>query len=372
MTTAPGPVPWIPGRVAGASERPPGVWIVYRTGGRTRATFEVTAAVADIGRAPGLAVVVRAGGVSRQHARITWDGAAYWVEDLQSRYGTYVNGLAVPRHGKERLRHLDVVRLGRRVQLIVLVPAAPVRVVKRRCVVRATLQPLVGDTAPHELTAGAATLGRDAINQVVVGAPAVSRTHARIHRTAEHVTVQDLGSANGTLVNGARVVAALLEDGDRLCLGGVVKYRVEIETADVWCVPEEPPPPPPTAPEALLEPGPEGTPAPERITRIRLAGRGLELSVGTPGTYVVGRSKEAHLRLDDPTVSRVQARLTLAADRISARLEHVGHSASLLNGRELSGTRDLTDGDVLQLGDVRLLVSLESAEGTPPGTSPSI
>jgi pSer/pThr/pTyr-binding forkhead associated (FHA) protein len=363
----------------------PGARLVYRPGGRTKATFDLPE-VATMGRAPGQAVVVKRAGVSRQHARITWDGAAFWIEDLQSRNGTYVNGLAVPRSGKERLRHLDVIRLGRRAQLLFLARAAPVRLVKRQGVVRAALQPLEGSGATLELAAGATTLGRDAANHLVIGVAAVSKVHARLHRTAEHVTVQDLGSSNGTFVNGARVAAALLEDGDRLCLGGVVKYRVEIETAYVWSVSEGPPAPPPTAdagpdhPEALetlLEADEEGDgvqgdghgpepdteqlprPVPPPIARIRLAGRGIDLSVGAPGTYVIGRSEEATLRVDHPTVSRVQARLHLASDRTSARLEHAGASASLLNGRELDGAAELVDGDLLQLGDVRLLVSLE-------------
>jgi pSer/pThr/pTyr-binding forkhead associated (FHA) protein len=104
-------------------------------------------------------------------------------------------------------------------------------------------------------------------------------------------------------------------------------------------------------------------PVPLPIARIRLAGRGIDLSVGAPGTYVIGRSQEAPLRVDHPTVSRVQARLHLAGDRRSARVEHAGASASLLNGRELEGAADLVDGDLLQLGDVRLLVSFEPPEG---------
>jgi pSer/pThr/pTyr-binding forkhead associated (FHA) protein len=389
-----GAVPQDAGGPALAPERTAGALVVYRARGRTKATFDVRDAVATIGRTPGHAVVVRAAGVSRQHARITWDGAAYWIEDLESRNGTYVNGLAVPRHGKERLRHLDVIRLGRRAHLLVLMPAAPVRVVKRPGVVRATLQALEGDVSPHEITPGGTTLGRDAVNQVVVGVAAVSKVHARLHRTAEHVTVQDLGSSNGTFVNGTRVAAALLEDGDRLCLGGVVKYRIEIETADVWFVadgaPARPPAgdPGPDRPEGLdtlaeadsegegvaadearrdLAPDTERMPRPllSPIARVRLAGRGIELSVGAPGTYVIGRAEEAALRVDHPTVSRVHAKLSLAPDRTSARVEHAGASASLLNGRELEGAADLTDGDLLQLGDVRMLVSFEPAAGGP-------
>ena len=40
--------------------------------------------------------------------------------------------------------------------------------------------------------------------------------HARLSRTADKLVVRDLGSANGTFVNGVRVAEAPLQDGDLL------------------------------------------------------------------------------------------------------------------------------------------------------------
>src|SRR5216684_4881629 len=62
-----------------------------------------------------LRLVVR--GVSRHHARIVRDGDAYWLEDAGSTNGTFLNGLRIAR---ERLRHLDVITLGRDVDLIIV------------------------------------------------------------------------------------------------------------------------------------------------------------------------------------------------------------------------------------------------------------
>ncbi|RPI23720.1 MAG: FHA domain-containing protein [Chloroflexota bacterium] len=33
--------------------------------------------------------------ISRRHARLRWDGITWWIEDLGSRNGTYVNGLQI-------------------------------------------------------------------------------------------------------------------------------------------------------------------------------------------------------------------------------------------------------------------------------------
>ena len=48
----------------------------------------------------------------------------------------------------------------------------------------------------------------------------MSRVHCRLHVTAEgHLAVEDLGSTNGTFVNGRRVDRATLVPGDALSAG---------------------------------------------------------------------------------------------------------------------------------------------------------
>jgi pSer/pThr/pTyr-binding forkhead associated (FHA) protein len=47
----------------------------------------------------------------------------------------------------------------------------------------------------------------------------VSRKHAEIRREADGFLIQDLGSLNGTYVNGERVERALLTSGDEIQIG---------------------------------------------------------------------------------------------------------------------------------------------------------
>jgi serine/threonine protein kinase len=65
-------------------------------------------------------------------------------------------------------------------------------------------------------------VGRSAKCDLVLEAPEVSRRHCRVIRLAEEVLVEDLGSSQGTCVNGARVTRARLRDGDRLEIAGQV------------------------------------------------------------------------------------------------------------------------------------------------------
>ena len=71
-----------------------------------------------------------------------------------------------------------------------------------------------GEVIP--LTKDVTIIGRSPECDVVVAHPNVSRRHCRIIRTAAEVIVEDLGSMQGTSVNGAARNALPLRDGDRL------------------------------------------------------------------------------------------------------------------------------------------------------------
>jgi pSer/pThr/pTyr-binding forkhead associated (FHA) protein len=63
------------------------------------------------------------------------------------------------------------------------------------------------------------TIGRNPRNMIRLTQSAVSSRHAEIRLTAEGYTLKDLGSANGTFVNGQRITEALLKSGDRILIG---------------------------------------------------------------------------------------------------------------------------------------------------------
>jgi ABC transport system ATP-binding/permease protein len=63
------------------------------------------------------------------------------------------------------------------------------------------------------------TIGRSPGAEFIVDAALVSRLHCQLTATADALQVKDLGSTNGTFVNGRRVTAAELREGDRLSVG---------------------------------------------------------------------------------------------------------------------------------------------------------
>ena len=78
-----------------------GVGLVLRleTERGSRSTFEVTKSGATIGRGPESTIQLADLSVSRKHARIAYKQGAYWLSDLGSMGGTWVDGtkLAAPR-----------------------------------------------------------------------------------------------------------------------------------------------------------------------------------------------------------------------------------------------------------------------------------
>lgn len=89
--------------------------IVYTQGGRA-VVFERAVPAVLVGRPkPGLTVdldLTPDSRVSRPHARIWIEAGQYWIEDLDSRYGTLVSGVEIKGRGKRRLQPGDPVRIG--------------------------------------------------------------------------------------------------------------------------------------------------------------------------------------------------------------------------------------------------------------------
>jgi hypothetical protein len=64
-------------------------------------------------------------------------------------------------------------------------------------------------------------IGRSEDNQLRLLDPGVSRRHVLVMATPGGYTIRDLGSQNGTYVNGARVDESPLTDGDRITIGEI-------------------------------------------------------------------------------------------------------------------------------------------------------
>lgn len=70
-----------------------------------------------------------------------------------------------------------------------------------------------------------ATLGRRSTNSVVISDNAVSGEHCRLTYSDGKVIVEDMGSTNGTILNGEKITVSEIKNGDVLILGKT-KYKI--------------------------------------------------------------------------------------------------------------------------------------------------
>jgi DNA-binding winged helix-turn-helix (wHTH) protein len=81
---------------------------------------------------------------------------------------------------------------------------------------------LIGSVKRIALSAGENVLGREGTGVVLLESPTVSRRHARLTIADGEITIEDLGSKNGTWVNDRRVTSPVpVADGDSIRTGSL-------------------------------------------------------------------------------------------------------------------------------------------------------
>ena len=161
-----------------------------------------------IGRRSENDVVLQGELISRHHARVAPSDGAWYVSDLDSTNGTFLNGERL--RGESRwLESGDTISVGGE---------------RFRFVAGERTQAgLAGGPFMRaqvmQYSGGRLTLGRDPANEVVLDDPNVSRFHAEVVPTRGGVQVRDLGSSNGTRVNGTLTTAAEIGTGAEIGIG---------------------------------------------------------------------------------------------------------------------------------------------------------
>jgi len=198
--------------------------------GRTEAPFD--------GYPPGLAA-----DLSRRHARIFCEQGAVYLAELGSKNGSSVNGATI-RQAIATLHEGDLLGLGKTLVYRVHLEQAALQPQHARLASLTLapehpgsgLQPIVVTEFPFLVSKADATFARYKDSD-----PAqvnyLSRRHAHLFLRGGQLHVEDLGSTNGTFVNGTRLEehAPALQEGDLLAFGGRhFVYRVGMQ----W---EEPP-----------------------------------------------------------------------------------------------------------------------------------
>ncbi|HAC35401.1 MAG TPA: hypothetical protein DCF45_12870 [Gammaproteobacteria bacterium] len=214
--------------------------------------------------------------------------------------------------------------------------------------------------AEHELRPGEMTIGRKSSADIQIDSLAVSGTHAKIVTAGDIVTLEDLGSTNGTFINNEKITSHQFKNGEAAQIG---KHTItfvagpaahvdeddddedEFEKTVVLGVNAMPAAPPPPAQQPVPQPG-VGSPSPA-TPQIG----GLQILNGPRSGMMFNLTK---------SLTNVGQKGHCAAV-ISRRgggyhLAHVdGPNPPTVNGEQLGKqAKTLTDGDIVEIGTIKM------------------
>lgn len=376
-TTGPAGLPAEPLDATSQTEAAPGGRI--EVGGRTT---DVRLQQTSLGRDPNGDVPVDDPAVSWLHAQITRQGSDLYLRDLGSRNGTFVNAelVSLP----YLLADGDVIHLGN--TDLVFRSAVPARSKRPEKLPEPEPQAegphLMGSSGSvlgmrFALSGRSTQVGRDPQSPIALNDPTVSRLHARFDRKGEEWTVTDLGSTNGTFVNGNRLAPntpATLAPGDEIKVGEVAFVfeapaapsgflRSQQRSAQLSAQ-KTPPAGTVVAPKA------ETAPAPRRTVRVVLAlvatkgpVTGEKVSLASL-PVVIGREEGPGVfAVEDQFISGRHAEFARAPDGSVTVTDLESTNGTRVNGRALTPNkpRRINPGDKIRLGpETEFRVEIES------------
>jgi pSer/pThr/pTyr-binding forkhead associated (FHA) protein len=250
-----------------------------------------------------------------------------------------------------------------------------------------------GTESEHDLS-GELKIGRQEGNELVLTEGGVSRKHARFFVDAGKVFIEDLGSANGTYVDGERVAEPTpltpqsqvvlgdyqlkIKGGGRPASGARKAARAsgpapalgseEGAPRSTKAMPTVKPARPPGTPLAKRErSAPGAAAAPDLGPVLRgLTGPWANKRYPLRGKVIVGRAPPAAVLLEDDSLSRKHAELE-RSPRGAVFLRDLGSSnGTLLNGERIGQEPvELAPGDIVQFGMVEVVYEAGGEQAAP-------
>ncbi len=233
-----------------------------------------------------------------------------------------------------------------------------------------------------ELIRSELVIGRDDGVDIVIPTPAVSRRHARLMMENNGYIIEDLGSSNGTFVNGDRLIGRrALQHGDQIRLGQAITLNFsapgEEETAFRPATPGiekqepdktavRPATPVPSVPSHVMqttignEPSIPVKAGPRQLI-VTIAGENPKNYSLTRASYSLGRLDDNDIVIASPIVSGHHARIEQASGG-GYKLTTLPDARNpvFFGGRALEASRVLRHGDVMRIGgqDPGVMVTL--------------
>lgn len=212
--------------------------LTMRRGPEPGKIYTLSQETVQIGRGARNDIVIIDNEVSREHCRFVRRDYGYEVFDLDSSNGTFVNGQRVK--DSWALPNECIVEIGDSItfeykiqpdeaadlstrQIQIDKEAASSAKQPSFLVVVANAQPL---PSVYPLEGEAVDVGRGTTNNVIIVEPEISRNHLRLTMSRQGYMIEDLGSTNGTSLNGILLKEPhILHDGDVIRIGTSIIIR---------------------------------------------------------------------------------------------------------------------------------------------------
>ena len=341
--------------------------------GEPPAGYPLRHCVISLGRGQDNLITIREDQISRAHALFAAVGRDFLVIDLRSRHGTFVNGRKLT---QATLRRGDVIDVGGARLVYATVPGADVPWGYELCPLwsDAASQPdaaepegqegqvhrgeVVGTAEADEKHGAQVVLRETADGRRVTseGEPiligrheaclmqlehaGVETFHAQLYWGDDGIHLRDLGSASGTLVQGAPIRDAVLQPGSEVSVGAAKLTMESFGDVAARCR------------QLATE---HGQPRPLALTCVSGAAQGVSgVLPATDRRVVLGRSSKCDLYVHDTRVSTRHASLLARGDRIDIK-DLGSHNGVHVNGKQVRSAK-LNVGDVLLVGKSEFVV----------------
>lgn len=215
------------------------------------------------------------------------------------------------------------------------------------------------------LARGELTIGRNPDNDIVIDNVGVSRRHAVIRLSGDRATIEDLGSANGTFVNGQKIARHELTDGDEIL---VLKHRLVFRVAREAAASRAEVAADVGQKTMFIDPAVIAQAAGKSAGRPEAAGPKLRPRLILPDLkrlgleegqeITLGSGSNCKVQLSGMFVAKLHARIVSEKEG-QFKLVHVaGLAGTRVNGEKITA-HVLKHGDEIEIGKQRLLFRLE-------------
>ena len=303
---------------------------------------------ATIGQDSGNTLVLKGPVISQTHARIFFAPASgcYMLEDLQSKNGTRLDG--VPVRGRERMGDLHIVTLGEKHDFVfVVLPEPEEATLHDRHVVQRQRPPASPDAAPETVYDDALGLKMPVLADAPAAGGGEPPGEHTVYESPSALQVpsfdsqpepptDDVEPTSETVYELPDVLAmpSLETAAPRAGNAGATK-AVELSTSL-------------QSARAVLE-----------VTRADGSRFRVDLGVGQ---HDIGRARESAVWIDDQTLTRRHAQLTVAGDGVTIE-DQGSRNGTLMEGERLTTPVRLRVGDVVMFGDQVTARLVEWREG---------